>query len=64
MNMKKPANYYYYLLIMKIFITEAVSVVYRIQKANRPRTKMKVVHIKRLAKYGKRDNESFRDEQA
>ena len=35
-------------------------VVYRIQKANSGRTKMKVVYIERLAKYGKRDNEPIR----
>ena len=40
-------------------------VVYSIQKANNfSRTKMKVVHIKRLAKYGKKDIEPIRDEQA
>ena len=38
-------------------------VVYRIQKANSSRTKMKVVYIGRLAKYGKKDNEPIRDEQ-
>ena len=31
-------------------------VVYRIQYTGSPRTKMKVVHIERLAKHGKRDN--------
>ena len=38
--------------------------VYMIQKANSPRIKMKVVYIERLAKYGKGDNKSIRDEQA
>ena len=39
-------------------------VVYRIQKPNSPRTKIKVVHIERLAKFGKKDKEPIRDEQA
>ena len=37
---------------------------YRIQTAKSPTTKMKVVHIERHAKYGKRYNEPIRDEQA
>ena len=39
-------------------------VVYRIHKANSPRTKMKVVHIERLAEYGEKDNQPVQDEQA
>ena len=35
-------------------------VMYRIQKANSPQTKIKIVHIERLTKYGKRDNKSIR----
>ena len=33
-------------------------VVYRIQKSNSTQTKIKVEHIERLAKYGKKDNEA------
>lgn len=39
-------------------------VVYRIQKCNSPRAKMKVVHLERLARYGKGVSEPVRDEQA
>lgn len=39
-------------------------VVYRIQKHNSPRSKMKVVHLERLAKYGKIESVPIRDEQA
>ena len=39
-------------------------VVYRIQKANSLRTETQVMYIERLAKYGKKDNESIREEQA
>ena len=35
-----------------------------IQKANNPRTKLKVLNIERLAKYGKGDNMPIPDEQA
>ena len=34
-------------------------VVYRIQKTGSPRTKMKIVHIERLAKYRTRDNGAY-----
>ena len=37
-------------------------VVYRKQKANSPRVKIKVVHIERVAKYGRIDNEPIRVE--
>ena len=39
-------------------------VMYRIQKAGSPRTKMKVIHKERLEIYGSRYNEPIRDEQA
>ena len=39
-------------------------VVRRIQKANSPRTKLNIVQIERLAKYGMKVNEPIRDEQA
>ena len=45
-------------------INRLSDVVYRIQKANSPRTKKKVEQIERLAKYGKRYNEPIQDEQA
>ena len=37
--------------------TKLNNVVYRVQKANRTRTKMKAAHIERLAKYEKRDKD-------
>ena len=39
-------------------------VVYRIQKYKSPRAKIKVVHLERLAPYGRGDFEPIRDEQA
>ena len=39
-------------------------VVYRIQKHSSPKSKMKVVHVERLTRYGRRCNEPIRDEQA
>lgn len=39
-------------------------VVYRIQRYHNPRSKMKVVHLERLAKYGRGNVELIRDEKA
>ncbi|XP_037813635.1 uncharacterized protein LOC119604837 [Lucilia sericata] len=47
-----------------VVIKKLNDVVYRIQKYKSPRSKMKVVHLERLAAYGKGESVPIRDEQA